>query len=203
MYATTFTNTPVNTPPPADALGSALRHLRYSGIVLLPTDSLWCVACDALDPVAVKRLSRLCPPLPGLPVELLFADVESLRAATRRLHPRLETLLAYHRRPLAVVAQPAQRFPAEVLQADGQLVGRIAQDTFCARLVRELGRPLALAVAQRGSEPPPTHFGRVRSDIIAGVDFTVQFRQREELGEGPAVMVRYDERAAELEFLRE
>lgn len=203
MYATTFTNAPVNTPPPADLLGSTLRHLRYSGIVLLPTDSLWCVACDAQDPVAVKRLTRLCPPPPDLPVELLFADVAALRAATQRLHPRLETLLAYHRRPLAVVASPAHRFPAEVLQPDGRLVGRIAQDSFCARLVHELGRPLALVAAQRGNGPAPTHFGRVRSDIITGVDFTAQFRQREQLGEGPAVMVRYDEGAEELVFVRE
>jgi L-threonylcarbamoyladenylate synthase len=203
MYATTFTNTPVNTPPPADLLGPTLRHLRYSGIVLLPTDSLWCVACDATDPVATKRLTRLCPPQPELPVELLFPDVEALRAATLRLHPRLETLLAFHRRPLAVITEPAHRLPAEVLHPDGYAVARVAQDPFCARLTRELGRPLALAAAQCGAGPPPTHFGRVRSDIITGVDYTVKFRQREQLGEGPAVMVRYNEETAELEFLRE
>lgn len=203
MLATTFTNTRVNTLPPADALGTALRHLRYSGIVLLPTDNLWCVAGDATDPVAVKRLARLCPPTSELPVELLFAEIATLRSAAEQLHPRLETLLAFHRRPLAVVVSPARSFPDEVLDTNGKLVARIAQDPFCRRLVRELGRPLALAVAQRGPGPLPIHFGRVRSDIIAGVDHTVQYRQCEQLGDGPAVMVHFDDGAEELVFLRE
>lgn len=183
-------------------LKSALSALLNEGLLLIPTDTLWCIACDATDPVALERLRRLRPPTPNEPIELLFNNLERLNAYVDRLHPRLEVLLAYHSRPLTVLAQGSRRLPRTALLPDGGVAIRLSQDLYCQQLIEALDAPLATIPAHPTNTQLPTHFGRIRSDFITAVDYVARHRQLEKHAGTHSVMVRLDE-MDELEFLRE
>ncbi|MEM1215981.1 MAG: Sua5/YciO/YrdC/YwlC family protein [Bacteroidota bacterium] len=183
-------------------LEGAADILLREGLVLLPTDTLWCIACLADDPVALERLRRIKRPSTYEPYEILFSSLDDMKVFTPRLHPRLETLLMYHQRPLTVLTEGGKQLRRPALLADGQIAARLAGTAYCRQLLRLIGRPLATVAAYYSGSPFPDHFGRVRSDIIGAVDYVSRYRPKERALGRPSVMVTLND-LEELEFVRE
>ncbi len=187
---------------PSDLEGS-LQCLENGGIILFPTDTLWSLGCDAQDPVAVRRLLRLVRATDASHSEILTHSLDGMKGLVAHLHPRLETLLYFHQRPLTVLVDHTRRLPAEVLRPSGQVAIRIVQDAFCRQLLQAFGRPIFSNYAAPAGRPYPTSFGNISSEIIQGCNHVVRYRQTERSPGEPSVMVRLSEDTEELEFLRE
>lgn len=183
-------------------LEGAANVLENEGLLLLPTDSLWCVACLADDPVGLERLRRIKKHEYNQYPEILFSSLHMLKAHAPRLHPRLETLLAFHSRPLTVVTEAASHFRPTARLSDGRIAARVVNDQYCHHLIQMLDRPLATTVAHFAGSPYPDHFGRIRSDIIEAVDYVAKYRPRDAVQGRPTIMVQINEQD-ELEFLRD
>ena len=183
-------------------LEGAADVLDHEGLILLPTDTLWCLACVADDPVALERMRRVKAANSLQPYEVLFSDLEMLKQQAPRLHPRLETLLIHHRRPITVLTTAGQGIHSSAQLANGQMAARVTADNYCRHLIRVLGKPLATIPAFFSDSPFPDHFGRIRSDIIEAVDYVSHYRPKERLSGMPTIIVRIDQQE-ELEFIRE
>ena len=169
---------------------------------MLPTDTVWSIACNSTDPVAIHRLRRLKEEYNPYDLELLVHSINMLKQYATRLHPRLETLLLYHARPLTIVTEQTQQLPVPITSEEGSVAIRLTRDLYCKAIIETLGVPLLTASANCSGHPVPNHFGSIRSDIIEGVDYVSKHR-REDLSNGQlAVMVQLSEKD-ELLFLRE
>ena len=201
MCMTTFTN--ARTCPPVNYdLEGVRRTLADDGLVLMPTDTLWSVGCDARSIVAIKRQARLTGHREAPPAEVLIESIHMLKDYVKHLHPRLETLLHYHTRPLTFLLDPNHRLPADLHGPDGLVAFRVAQDDFCCALLRSHGRPVAVRPAGDGQGEMPATFGAINSNIIEGVDHVVRYRQSDKSPGEESVMVQLS-RKGELIFLRE
>ncbi len=187
-------------------LEDAARILKNEGLVLLPTDTLWSIACLADDPVAIERMRRIIPPNEVQPYEVLFDNLDMLKAYSPRLHPRLETLLIYHSRPLSIITDAVDHLNHPLVTRRGKMTARIANDSYCRNLIRMVKKPLLITSAHFPQSPYPSHFGKIRSDIIEGVDYVSKYRikySRLNISqEKPTVLVRINSKR-EFEFLRE
>ena len=133
--------------------------------------------------------------LPQTRPEILFPDLEMLRAKVPRLHPKLETLLSFHKRPLTVLVDNYPGAPASLKDAEGRVAVRLIHDSFCHQLAEDLDTPLVATTARAiGSPFLPLSFGRIRSDVLQGVDYVVRRRQKDLIAEAPAVVIRLDEK---------
>ncbi|NJO86716.1 MAG: hypothetical protein HC821_01170 [Lewinella sp.] len=187
--------------PPSS--NQALATLHRGGLVLLPTANLWQVISHPHFPETHDRLFDLCPPQPEFLPELLFSDLAMLKRWAPNLHPKLETLLLYHKRPLTLLLPEVSRAPAALRNADGLLAVRLIQDAFCRQLCEDLELPLVASLALApGARVLPTSFGRIRSDVLASVDFIVQRRQKEWIASQTALTICLDEND-ELVFVNE
>lgn len=188
---------------PLPPLGhQALSTLQAGGLVLLPTANLWQLTASTTHPSSIQRLLHTCPASRLNRPELIFADQETLFDWCPKIHPRLYTLLAYHKRPLTLLVPAGNRVPLSLIDANGEVAVRLAMDSFCYRLCEDLESPLVASLAMGGEDAQlPTSFGKIRSDVLREADYTVKRRQLEELGRFRAVSARYgnDE---EIEFLR-
>ena len=183
-------------------LEPVISTLESGGLILYPTDTIWCIGCDATNPEAVRQIRDLRRCDPTEPFILLAASIEMLHIYVPFVHPRVETLLLFHTRPLTVVYEEGALLPAEALGPDGSVAFRIPQDDFCKQLLETFGKPIVAAPAHVCSTPYPHHFGEISSAIIEGIDHVVKHRQMEkEMGE-PSVIARMSEEE-ELIFLRE
>lgn len=183
-------------------LQPSLNALATGGLILYPTDTVWSIGCDATNPEALQRVRSLRNLPEGHPLVILVADLETLKKHADFVHPRVETLLAHHQRPLTMVFDKGIGLPAEALGPGGSVALRITSDPFCVQLIREFGKPIVATEACIGSGPIPTHFGEVSSAVIENVDYVVRHRQMDKQMEQPSVIARLNE-DEELEFIRE
>lgn len=180
-----------------------LEIMNRGGLVLLPTDTVWSVGCDATDTDALLRLFNLKKRSVKKSFTILVNSVDMLKRFVPRLHPRLETLLMYHTRPLTVLYEKTENLPPVLEHEAGTFAIRITLDPFCQQLIENFGKPIIASSANVISEPFPTHFGMVSSEIIVGVDYVVRHRQKDKTPASPAVMVRLEEDDPELIVVRE
>lgn len=180
----------------------AIAALQTGGLLLYPTDTLWSIGCDATDPVAIERICNLRGHRNTADFEVLVDSTAMLRHYIHHLHPKLETLLAYHTRPLTILFEKGRNLPERLLRPGGSVAIRLVQDAFCRALIAAYRRPLIAVEACKYGQPSPQNFGAVSSAIIKGVECVIRYRQEEgEAGE-PSVMVQLSEKE-ELIFLRE
>lgn len=185
-----------------EEINRTLEVLEGGGIILFPTDTIWGLGCDAFNEEAVSAVRQIKRVDTEEPMVLIVDSLEMLRRYVRTIHPRMETLLAYHQRPLTVIYEDPMHVPDFLPAADRTLAIRVVKDPFCQALVRKFGRPLVAAAPHRKGEDPPSRYGEISSELLTRVDYTVRYRQEERESCELSVMVRFDE-SGELIFVRE
>ena len=184
-----------------DDIHELLRILNNGGLILYPTDTIWGIGCDATNEAAVERISQLKQRPPEKGYVILADTINMVRDHVEHLHPRLETLLMHHTRPLTIVYEKAKNLSTNALAPDGSVAMRIPQDRFCKDLIHYLGKPLISTSANVSGEPFPAFFGEVSSDVIENVDYIVRYRRDDKQFQDPSVIARLGENE-ELEILR-
>ncbi len=185
-----------------DDISEIVRILLDEGIICYPTDTVWGIGCDATNEVAIARVTNLKGRTPDKGYIILVDSIEMLKQFAPKIHPRLETLLAYHTRPLTVIYDRTVGLPAAVKAPDGSVGIRVVQDEFCKALIAALGRPLLSTSANKSGQPFPPTFGAISSDILMNVDYVVKHRQDDKEPHEPSSIARLD-RHQELDFIRE
>ncbi len=179
-----------------------LTVLRKGGVILYPTDTIWGIGCDATQEEAVEKILNLKNRKSDKGFVLLVDSIEMLKKYVDHVHPRVETLLSFHDRPLTVIYEQGVGLASNVLATDGSIAIRVVKDAFCRELIHQFGKPLVSTSANVSGAPFPAHFGEINSDVIEKVDFIVKYKQdNKEKGE-PSVIVRLN-KDEELDFIRE
>lgn len=167
--------------------------LHDGGLILHPTDTLWSVSA------ALHQAERLL----NLPLDnnsigdrlvLMARDLPMMKQYIVDLHPRVETLLYYHTRPLIVLGSPPKYFPEWTLSSQRKLAVMICRDQFCEQVIKALRGPLICTPAFKNLEDGSHGFGRISSDIIEQVDY-IHFYGMD--NDGPmqdCPMIRYDQK---------
>ena len=180
-----------------------LTTLRQGGVILYPTDTIWGIGCDATNPEAVDKISAIKARSPEKGYVILVDSLEMLKKYVGELHPRVETLLSYHTRPLTIIYDKVEGLASNVCAPDGSIGIRIVQDAFCRELITQFNSPIVSTSANRSGEPFPTHYGEISSDILEKVDLVVRYKQDSKEHNEPSVIARFNLEYEELDFLRE
>ncbi len=173
-----------------DHMDFIIPVLNSGGIILYPTDTIWGIGCDATNEEAIEKIFKLKNRSKDKPLVLLADSLEMVKKYVREVHPRLDTLLGHHKRPLTVVYDEARNLPANLVAANGSIAIRIVSDPFCKRLISHLGRPITSTSANISGQPFPGNFGEISSEIIQNVDFVVKIRQNDKKSGAPSVVVK-------------
>jgi L-threonylcarbamoyladenylate synthase len=152
---------------PADGASGALSDVEAAAqalsageLVILPTETVYGLAADAANPVAVARLFEA----KGRPrFNPLIAHVEGLAAAQRfaRLDPRAMKLAqVFWPGPLTIVAPLSDSAAVCDLARAGldTVAVRSPAHTFARAVLQGFGRPIVAPSANRSGRPSPTTF---------------------------------------------
>lgn len=170
-------------------------------MLLYPADTIWGIGCDATNQEAVQRVYSIKGRAFNKPLIVLVASLEQLYDVVKHVHPRVDTLLHFHERPLTIIYPGAKEEYRHLAGPDGSIGVRIVTAGFCQDLVAAYGRPLVSTSANLSGEVSPVKFGNISSAIISAVDFALPAFTEKDLTGRPSVIARYDEQG-ELDFLR-
>ena len=183
-------------------LDQIVKTLDHGGTIIYPTDTIWGIGCDATNRKAVEKVYQLKERPRSKPFIILVDGLDMLHNYVVSIHPRLETLLFYHRRPLTVIYEKPKNLPDIVLGRDGTAGIRITVDPFCQEIISALGRPVIATSANKNSEPFPTSFGNISFDVLQKVDYIVNYKRDEPCEHDPSAIVKLSDKS-ELIFLRD
>lgn len=150
----------------AAAVSRAAALLRAGEVVALPTETVYGLAANALDPAAVRRLYAVKGRPAGNPVIVHVATGTMARDCVRDWPAVADRLAAaFWPGPLTLVLPRSRRIPDEVT-AGGDTVGvRWPAHPLMQAVIRECGFPLAAPSANRSNRVSPTRAAHVVSAL--------------------------------------
>lgn len=184
-----------------DEINDICKLLKNDKVIICPTDTIWGLSCSVNSKDAVEKIYRIKNRSIGKPFILLVSDLDMLLQYVKELHPRIETLLTHHKKPLTIIHSNPQSIPQYALATDGSIGIRIVTDDFCSQLIKLLDCPLVSTSANYSDFDSPRNFAEIDKKLITEVDYTAQYlRDADELND-PSVIIRYDEEG-QIEILR-
>jgi L-threonylcarbamoyladenylate synthase len=158
--------------PDAATLRRAGDILRRGGLVAFPTETVYGLGANALDPVAVRRIF-LAKGRPGdNPLIVHVADRESLaRLVTGVPAVGLRLMDAFWPGPLTLVLPKTDRVPPEVTAHLPSVAVRMPDHDVALGLIAAAGVPVAAPSANRSGRPSPTTADHVREDLAGRIEF--------------------------------
>ncbi|MCA9658374.1 MAG: threonylcarbamoyl-AMP synthase [Myxococcales bacterium] len=165
--------TPVR-PAGPDTIAHAAAILRGGGLVALPTETVYGLAANGLDPRAVAGIFAAKGRPADNPLILHvpdYAAVAGIVDAPPAIAGRLAEI--FWPGPLTLVLRRSAKVP-EIVSAGLETVAvRVPDHPVARAILRACGRPLAAPSANRSGRPSPTRAEHVLADLDGRIDLIV------------------------------
>jgi L-threonylcarbamoyladenylate synthase len=148
------------------AVHRAAQLLRAGEVVALPTETVYGLAANALDPAAVSRIYEIKGRPAHNPIIVHVASGEMAKRCVATWPPLAEDLArSFWPGPLTLVLPRAREIP-DIVTAGGPTVGvRWPSHPFIQAVIRECGFPLAAPSANPSAHISPTTAEHVRKSL--------------------------------------
>ena len=155
---------------------NALTVLKQGGTILYPTDTIWGIGCDATNERAVNRIYEIKnrEDKEGM---LVLLDSADLLSRYVEIPDVAWELIDITDEPLTIIYPGARNLAAGLLSADSSVGIRIVNDSFCKKLIQQLGKPVVSTSANISGMEAPRVFTEISREIINSVDYVVGYRQ--------------------------
>ena len=160
--------------------------------VLLLSDTVWCIIADAYSPAAVHKINALKSTQPDREAFILVDSIESIKQFTDQLHPRIETLLLYHERPINVIYKSKADVPTH-LSISGKVTIRCTRNALLSDLLKVLGNPLYATPARTDDKGSVDTLDTIDQKLIEQVDYVFKWGNGKKAQQGLATLISFDE----------
>ncbi|HEX2065932.1 MAG TPA: L-threonylcarbamoyladenylate synthase [Candidatus Thermoplasmatota archaeon] len=152
--------------PDAGALRDAARLLKEGQLVVFPTETVYGLGANALDPAAVQRIFAAKGRPADNPLIVHVASVEAAKKLTSAWPPLADRLArALWPGPLTLVLPRAPQVPDAVTGGLGSVALRVPVHPVAQGLLRACGVPLAAPSANTSGRPSPTTAQHAEADL--------------------------------------
>lgn len=162
-----------------DDIKAALDALQKGGVILFPTDTVWGVGCDASNEEAVNKVRALTHRLKSEGMTILMENAALLERYVEDVPEIAYDLFELSEKPLTIIFDGGRGIAKDLLAADGSIGIGITGEAFSRELIRRMKRPVVFTPANIAGKPVPACFDEIDPEIIASVDFVVNYRQDE------------------------
>src|SRR5262245_26338274 len=144
----------------------AAQIIQEGGLVAFPTETVYGLGADALNPLAVARIFEAKNRPQFDPLIVHVADLRQAEILVKRLPPAALKLIAkFWPGPLTLVLEKAEMVPDLVTSSLPTVALRVPDHPLALELIRESGRPLAAPSANLFGQVSPTTAAHVRSSL--------------------------------------
>lgn len=154
----------------AAGFAAAKRTLEGSGLIVLPTDTVYGVAADAFDPEGVRRLLRAKARGRGMPPPVLVGDLDTMQALTDEDRADVQKLVdAFWPGGLTLVVRQQASLRWDLGDTRGTVALRMPDQADTVALLKQTG-PLAVSSANISGQPASTTIEEAQEMLSDSVD---------------------------------
>ena len=152
----------------ADGIAAAVDAVRAGRLVVLPTDTVYGLGCDAFNNDAVARLLSAKKRGPDMPVPVLVGSWDTIQGLVDRFTETAQTLVeAFWPGGLSIVVPEAPSLPWNLGDTRGTVMLRMPLQPVAIELLRQTG-PMAVSSANISGQPAPTTVDEARAQLGRG-----------------------------------
>lgn len=145
--------------------------LRGGGLVAIPTETVYGLAANALDPQAVKKIYQAKGRPSDNPLIVHICDFSQIFPLVREVPEAAERLAkAFWPGPLTIILPKSDLVPRETSGGLETVAIRFPAHPAAQAVIRAAGVPLAAPSANLSGQPSPTRFAHVKRDLTGRVE---------------------------------
>lgn len=154
-----------------DPVAAGATALAAGGLVAFPTETVYGLGANALDPAAVARIFAAKGRPTDHPLICHIASADGLTALVAEVSPAARALAdAFWPGPLTLVMPRSATVPDAVTGGRDTVAVRVPDHPLALDLLRAFGGPVAAPSANRFGRPSPTRADDVRDELGDAVD---------------------------------
>lgn len=158
-------------------LKKALDVLHAGGIILYPTDTIWGIGCDATNEKAVERIYQIKKREDSKSMLILMENINFLSRHVEEVPEIAYDLIELSDKPLTIIYPGAKNLAKNLIASDGTVGIRLTSEDFTRQLIQRFKKPIVSTSANISGTPAPAIFDEIGPEIIAAVDYVVEYRQ--------------------------
>lgn len=140
----------------ATGISAAVDAARNGRLVVMPTDTVYGLGCDAFDNDAVAKLLATKRRGPDMPVPVLVGSWDTIQGLVQRYTDQARLLVeAFWPGGLSIVVRQAPSLPWNLGDTRGTVMLRMPLQPVAIELLRQVG-PMAVSSANISGQAPPT-----------------------------------------------
>ncbi|KYH42645.1 MAG: hypothetical protein AYL33_001860 [Candidatus Bathyarchaeota archaeon B63] len=156
--------------PERSVIRAAAEIIRSGGLVAFPTETVYGLGADALNPEAVRRIyAAKGRPLDN-PLIVHIADRRDVYRLADDVPSAAEDLMDFWPGPLTLVLRASGIVPRETTGGLDTVAVRMPNHEVALALIRESGVPIAAPSANLAGRPSPTTAMHVKQDLDGRID---------------------------------
>ena len=154
-------------------LNQAVELLKDGGVVAFPTDTVYGVGVDPLQPQAVRKLYRIKGRPDNKPIAILVGSIEDVERVAQSPSETFSRLADRFWPGGLTLILEARDLPPEITAAGNTVGVRMPNHPLTLELLREFGGPIATTSANRSGEDPATSASEVDAQLGDRVNLIV------------------------------
>ncbi len=150
------------------------RIIREGGLVAFPTETVYGLGGDALNPSSSKKIYAAKGRPSDNPLIIHIADLSALSSIVREVPESAEKLaLRFWPGPLTMIFHKSERVPFETTGGLDTVAVRMPSNRIAQELIRAAGGYVAAPSANRSGRPSPTIAKYVAEDLEGRVEMII------------------------------
>lgn len=157
--------------PETEKIGVAADFIKRGGLVAFPTETVYGLGADALNPKAVRSLFEAKRrPLDNPPI-VHVGYVKDVSRLTKKVSPKTERLMkSFWPGPLTFILRRSEVIPDVTVAGLDTIAVRMPRHSVALALIRESGCSIAAPSANLAGKPSPTTAQHVLDDLDGRID---------------------------------
>lgn len=156
------------------ALSNAALALSQGQLVAFPTETVYGLGADALNPVAVKNIFEAKGRPSDNPLIVHIAEGSQLNGLVRDIPPLAKSLMdAFWPGPLTLVFKRSHKVPDVITAGLDTVAVRMPDNPVALELIKRSGVPVAAPSANLSGRPSPTCARHVAEDLMGRIAYII------------------------------
>ena len=157
----------INSRRPNDSIIARASKLINSGeIVAFPTETVYGLGANALDPSAISKIYQMKGRPSDNPLIVHIADMKTLRGLVSEISPRaMRIIKKFWPGPVTLVLKKSKIVPKVTTGGLDTIAVRMPRNRIALALIKKSGFPIAAPSANISGRPSPTNASHVKDDL--------------------------------------
>lgn len=160
--------------PASEKIQTAARVIKKGGLVAFPTETVYGLGADALNPDAVARIFTAKNRPPDNPLIVHIARREDVHKLAKDVPRSAERLMTeFWPGPLTLILKRSSIVPDITVAGLDTIAIRMPNNKVALALIKESKTPIAAPSANRAGKPSPTTAQHVIDDLAGQIDVVI------------------------------